>query len=253
MIGKFIVPIYLYGVLMTIAFLIGLIAFRANLKKTSVTTAVFIDFALIFSFSAIIGSRIMYILLYPVQFESLQDYFALHEGGMVFYGGFILAFLNSVIYIKAKKISLSRVADSVAPAISIGHCIGRLGCYSNGCCYGHITKNISIYHLSCDPAGVFRHPTQLYEAVFLFILFLGLQKLLTKIYCYKKFFIGLVGGIYLFAYSSFRFAIEFIRGDDRGGFFTSFHLSVSQCVSIIMFLVAAVWLAYTRRTHETAE
>src|SRR5262249_43663237 len=40
--------------------------------------------------------------------------------------------------LKKHGISNWKVADVIAPAIAVGVCLGRLGCFLNGCCYGHV-------------------------------------------------------------------------------------------------------------------
>lgn len=233
---------------MTIAFVVGLSVFRYNLKKISPKSSI-LDFALIFSISGILGSRIMYIILYPYQFNTLHDYLAIYEGGMVFYGGLLASIVVSGIYIIVKKLNMMQIADAAAPGLAIGHSIGRLGCYSNGCCYGCKTNLIKIYHMAQDQQGVFRHPTQLYESLFLLILFIITEFFFIKLIKLKKKYAGLISSSYVACYSLFRFFIEYIRGDDRGGFFTSFHLSISQCVSIVMFLPSVVFIIYLVKKH----
>ncbi|HOY68061.1 MAG TPA: hypothetical protein PLP29_14320, partial [Candidatus Ozemobacteraceae bacterium] len=45
------------------------------------------------------------------------------------------------------------------------------------------------------------------------------------------------------AYGLFRFMVEFLRDDDRGGFFTPLHFSVSQLIGLGAVAAAAAWLA----------
>jgi phosphatidylglycerol:prolipoprotein diacylglycerol transferase len=51
--------------------------------------------------------------------------------------------------------------------------------------------------------------------------------------------------IYLFSYGTFRFFIEFIRGDDRGSLIP--FLSPSQILSFILIVMGAVVLLYRYR------
>jgi phosphatidylglycerol:prolipoprotein diacylglycerol transferase len=251
--GFFIVPIYTYGILMGIAFLLGLGYLYFNLKKTSNSTEIFLDAAITLTFSSIFGARLLYILLYSNEFETFKDYLALHEGGMVFFGGFLGALTGLVLLLKFKEKSIIEFADAISGPLTLGHAIGRLGCYTNGCCYGKITSQLSIYHLSSDPEGIFRHPTQLYSSAFLFLLSIVLWFSFKKTYIQKQTFKGLTSGIYLLAYTFFRFLIEFLRGDDRGGFFTSFHLSISQVLSLIIMVISIIWLYKNYSKHNQGE
>jgi len=107
-------------------------------------------------------------------------------------------------------------------ALAIGHVIGRLGCFMEGCCYGRPTLlpwGVSFTSPACSVApdlrGVPLHPTQLYEAVGEAIaawLMIGwvIPRIREGKYRYGTAFFG-----YLLYYSVMRFLIEFLRGDDR--------------------------------------
>jgi phosphatidylglycerol:prolipoprotein diacylglycerol transferase len=230
---------YFYGFMMTLAFVTGLSLLWFNLRRTGIDRSIFIDLALITVFSSVVGARILYILLYPHQFNSLYDYLALHEGGLVFFGGFIGAISALLAFAYLKKMPAMRLLDSLAPSIAIGHAIGRIGCFTNHCCYGIKTDLFHFYHLPADPEKDFRHPTQLYESAFLLILAVFLQLRLKKTYSSTRPISGFIATIYLSSYTFFRFLIEFIRGDDRGGSFTPLGLSISQILSLTIFIATA--------------
>lgn len=234
---------WLYGILLTLAFITGLAVFYRNLASARLPDETFIDVALLTTISAVSGARILYILLYPQQFNSLYDYFAIYEGGLVFYGGFLLSTISLSIYCRSKKISITRLADLIAPSLALGHAIGRIGCYCNNCCYGKPTDVCHIYQLPTDPQTLFRHPTQLYSSAFLFLLFLFLQKDQKYLSPNKNFKSGFLALSYILSYTFFRFLIEFLRGDNRGGFFTALNLSVSQLISLAIFIIGLIILA----------
>lgn len=157
---------YLYGVFLSIAFALEMVLFWHNRPPKNFSFDNFIEINLIIAFLAIIGARLLYIAIYPQQFSSFYDYIALHEGGLVFYGGFIATISGVIIYCYQKNIEIASILAGLAPSTALGHAIGRLGCFNNNCCYGKPTNCCKIYHLPGDPAGVYRHPTQLYEAFF---------------------------------------------------------------------------------------
>lgn len=232
---------YLYGCLMAVAFMVSLTLFWFNRSRAAVPDENFLDLSLIIVIFSVIGARVLYILLYPAQFSSWRDYLALHEGGLVFYGGFIAAIVGVIAYCFWKKINIPQILDAFAPSMAVGHAIGRLGCYANDCCYGTTTKAWEFYHLPFDHEGVFRHPTQLYESGYLWLLAITLQFLFLKTYPRRSFRSGFIAYIYLSSYTFFRFLIEFIRGDDRGGVFSTMHLSISQILSLIIFIVSIIF------------
>ncbi|GAB4275962.1 MAG: prolipoprotein diacylglyceryl transferase [Candidatus Rifleibacteriota bacterium] len=232
---------YYYGCLMTLAFVFALMLLRFNMKKAGINQEYFIDFALIIALSSIVGARILYILLYPEQFSSIRDYLAIHEGGLVFYGGFLAACTTTIAFARWKKIKIAQILDSIAPSLALGHAIGRIGCFLNNCCYGAITNWPRIYCLPNEQHDIYRHPTQLYESAFLFALAVFLQLRLHLEYNSSEKRRGKIALLYFSSYSFFRFLIEFIRGDDRGVFFTPLHLSISQIISLALLIVSMIF------------
>ena len=157
-------------------------------------------------------------------------------GGMVFYGGFIGAYLLIKLYTKRSKFK-NRAAflDIFGVCVPLFHAFGRIGCFFGGCCYGIesrfgfiVTGNELVPELN----GVRRLPISLIEAT------LNLGIFFTLLYLYKKekFKTKLVY-IYMLMYSIVRFCTEFFRGDAIRGFLGPF--STSQWVSIILLVFAA--------------
>ncbi|PKL47841.1 MAG: prolipoprotein diacylglyceryl transferase [Candidatus Riflebacteria bacterium HGW-Riflebacteria-2] len=240
-------PDYIYGILFVVAYLAGLWLFRYNSSRFGLTMPDLVDLSLITCISGLVGARIAYILLFPDHFNRLRDYLAIYEGGLVFYGGLIAFIASMAMFCRFKSLSFRQLFDMLSPSAALGHAIGRLGCLNNHCCYGAPTTCCQIYRLPDDPPGLFRHPTQLYESVFLFCLMLALNQILKKVYSGQTRKTGLTGGIYLASYAIFRFMIEFIRADNRGGFYTALSLSPSQITAVILLLCSTALMAYAVR------
>ncbi len=122
-------------------------------------------------------------------------------GGFVFYGGFLGGLLFLVI-LRGLKFSVKKeILWSIVPALTLGHAVGRFGCFLAGCCYGKVTDLIWGIHLH----GEKRHPTQLLEFSFLLILGIYLLKAKSKQ--------AQIIPIYLLSYGFIRLFIEALRGD----------------------------------------
>jgi len=240
-------PYYTYGILFLFAYLAGLWLFRYNSIRLGLSMPDLIDLSLTACISTVFGARIAYILLFPEHFNSLRDCLAIHEGGLVFYGGLVAFIIALALLCRIKHYSFRQLFDQLAPSAALGHAIGRLGCLVNHCCYGAETAFCQIYRLPTDLPGRFRHPTQLYESIFLILLMLVLNRLLTRTYAKPIRATGLTSGIYRAAYAVFRFMIEFIRADNRGGFYTPLALSPSQITAVILLLCSAAIMAYAVR------
>ncbi|MDY2880171.1 MAG: prolipoprotein diacylglyceryl transferase [Candidatus Borkfalkiaceae bacterium] len=161
------------------------------------------------------------------------------KGGITFIGGLIggIVFFIAgyLIFRKKLKNTLADLAPVAACCITVAHAFGRVGCFFAGCCYGKETDGplgVKFPYLSHKV-----YPTQLYEAIFLFIIFGVLSWFVWNKKAKNAF------PVYLIAYGVFRFLLEFLRGDDRGKLFGV--LSPSQFWSIVLvaagLIVIFVW------------
>lgn len=87
--------------------------------------------------SGIIGARAAYVIAnWPYYSAHPHRILLITEGGLIFYGGFILAALALILFARRHRHPLWRLADYAIPGLAIGHALGRIGCHLNGCCYG---------------------------------------------------------------------------------------------------------------------
>ena len=232
----------IYGLMVAIAFVAALyLASRLGesrgLSRTFVMDAVTLAVA-----SGILGARILFVALNWSEYRAQPwAIFKIWEGGLVFYGGFILAAATLVYYTKSKKQSLGLVADVFAPALALGQAIGRWGCFFAGCCYGRPTAHfwgVTFQDpLALAPLGIKLHPTQLYESLGLLGISVTLFFQLTR----QRWPQGVIFWAYVFLYGLLRYLVEIYRGDDRGGFYLGW--SPSQWVALAAMLTAGTVLA----------
>lgn len=235
-----------YSVLLIIGLFGAVLLFRFLCGKLKVDDKTYNFYSLTAVVSIVAG------ILFAVLFQAIYNWieggfkaFSL-ESGMTFMGGLIggvLCFVLATVFFAkgAVKKKFWYMANLAAPCIVLGHMFGRIGCFFAGCCYGKETTSFLgvrfvDYILKSSGRWVYfdnpRLPTQLLEAFFLAILFAAMMILLFK---YKKSSMLLI--VYLYAYAVFRFCIEFLRDDPRGGI-EGFPLSPSQIQSIVMLLAA---------------
>lgn len=155
------------------------------------------------------------------------------NAGIVFYGGLFayLLYMLAALRLYEKKKRL-RVYNCASLLIPLFHGFARIGCYCARCCYGVVAA-----HDVFSSFYEHRVPVQLFEAGFELLLFLILGCLLLRskkrpLFLYR---------IYLYAYSAFRFFIEFLRGDAIRGFIGP--LSFSQWIAVLTLL----FLAFTHK------
>ncbi len=183
------------------------------------------------------GSAVLFQGLYNI--KSVGSFELTAGTGATFYGGLIGGALTFLVlyfgvgYFVFDKMSHARcffpIADCAVTGIAIAHSLGRIGCLTAGCCHGALTDAwYGIYMYGTEGYGKYV-PTQLFEAVFLLFLFgfLLLMCIEKRGYCLSA---------YLCIYAVWRFALEFIRADDRGDVFVE-ALTPSQLIACILFAV----------------
>lgn len=225
----------LYGICIAIGIVACILVLRWLGKVTNVNKK-FLDFVETLGYIVILLG-----FLSAKIFQSVYDWietgtFDFMHSGITFIGGLIGGAASFIIiYTLMRKKLTGKIVDilPIAPCcIVIAHAFGRIGCFFAGCCGGRAADpSDTFYFLAMRfPNQGLVYPTQLFEAIFLFILFGILLLLVLK----KNFKYGF--SIYLFAYGVWRFLIEFLRDDDRGAFIPG--LTPSQFWSIIMIIGA---------------
>jgi len=227
-----------YRVFLILAFFAGIFLAVRQGKYRNITTNDILDGALWFMISALAGAHILYMILTPSRFTTLREWF--EPTGFVFFGGFIATAVTMLAFAWIRNIGIRDGVDLIAPSLTCGHFFGRIGCFLGGCCYGKPTDSIFGVVFPELHETIRRHPTQLYEATFL----LGLTILFSWGIRQRSrwIFPGSIWGAYLLGYGAFRFLIEFIRGDERGGFFLPMHWSISQIIAVPIFVWGILWM-----------
>jgi len=240
--------LHTYGALVAAAFLTALwmaskLGRRAGLNVDAIT-----NLGIYCALSAIVGAKVMMFLVdMPYYIGHPGEIFSLStvQAGGVFYGGLIAALAVSWWYMRKTHLPGLKPADVFAPAIALGQGIGRLGCFSAGCCWGTLCDrpwavtftNPVANRLVGVPLGVPLHPTQLYEAFAEFLIFGVLYWRIGKAHA-----AGTIIVLYLMLYSVVRFVVEFYRFHDQGNLFGG-PLDTSQWISLAFFAAGAVYFA----------
>lgn len=236
--------IHTYGVFVAIGFFIGFQVLLGYAKKSRIPEAAVESLTFLVLLISIIGARLFYVLISFREFTGNPvDILKIWQGGLVFSGGFLAGAGTVIIFSIKRKIPVWKMVDIFAPALAVGHSLGRIGCFFAGCCCGQPTGSflgVVFPEQSLVPyelCGVKLVPLQLISAVLLFILFLILKFLWSR-----KRFDGQIFLIYAVLYSAGRFFIEFLRGDFRGNLI--FGITPTQIVAVLVFVTGAVLLGY---------
>lgn len=236
--------IYWYGVMVALAFVAGSWVAMRRAPRYGLKPQFISDLMIWLVIAGIVGARIGYVAAHPGEFAD-HPISVLHirQGGLVYYGGLAGAILATCLLARLRRVSIWQIGDTMAPAIPIGHALGRIGCFLNGCCFGHASDLPWAVHLHGEP----RHPSQAYMA--------GANMIVAALVILierhsrsrpgRELPSGRLFWAYAFLYGLARLITEFFRGDYE--FWLPGHLSVAQVISIaLMALAAAFWVRLGR-------
>ena len=136
----------------------------------------------------------------------------------------------------------AKTGDVYAMPTAAGMCVGRWGCFFNGCCFGTVTNLPWAVDFSPIVSGL-RHPTQIYESIFHLASAVLLWHLIRKQRLRHQLL-----KLYLIAYCVFRFLTEFIRPAETWFIGMTFYQLVA--VGFSLFLMAQ-WYRDDQRMRAT--
>lgn len=245
-IGSF--EITTFGLMMFLAFIVGGWVLARNFRRYGIEDDVASSIVMAAAIGGIGGAKIYYAILF-------RDWHLLYErAGLVWYGGLIGGAAACAFVLVRRRVDFLTAADATAPALSIGYCLGRIGCFLVGDDYGRPTdawfgvafpkgappttaQSLRQFGVTVDasvpPDQVLRvHPTQIYESASALLMFIILSRMNLKPHVR-----GRVFGLFCILLGIERFLVEIVRAkDDR--FFGMF--TVAQLLSVILIIIGIV-------------
>ena len=224
----------------SLAYIIGILFGWILSKKIFISNAEikikFDDYITFLILGIIIGGRLGYIFFYNFSYYStnLLDIFKIWQGGMSFHGGLIGIIISSIWFAKKNNQNPFNYLDIVSLVAPIGIFFGRIANFINSELYG-IETNLpwGVKFIQVD--DLYRHPSQLYEA-----LFEGIILFIILLYFRNKGLLktpGIISSLFLIFYSIFRFVIEFFRAPDNQLGYLILNLTMGQIASLIFLLI----------------
>ncbi|MDO5564100.1 MAG: prolipoprotein diacylglyceryl transferase [Eubacteriales bacterium] len=255
-IGNF--TIAFYGIIMSIAMILGFLIVLHFASKSKQNTDYYYDLFIFVIIFSIIGARAYYVIFnwayystYPSQIINLR------AGGLAIYGGIIFGVLTTFVFCKIRKISFIKTVDTAIIGVALGQAIGRWGNFFNMEAFGTYTNNPLAMQIRKDLVNKYAitiemlynqikngeyvyvqmHPTFLYESIACLIIFV----ILMIVFNHKK-HNGVVFATYMVLYGIARFFIEGLRTDSL--YIGRTDNRVSQIFSIVIFAIGIIILVY---------
>lgn len=169
-----------YGVALALAFAVGIAIARRRARAVAIDEERVVDTCLIALVASLVGARALWVITHLDAFsgpdgswlQAFNPFAGRRVGlaGLSMMGGVALATVSSLAYLAWRRVPLLPAADLLAPSVLLGEGITRIGCFLNGCCYGHPCSEWfclafppgSGAHAAFGGAPV--HPTQLYAS-----------------------------------------------------------------------------------------
>lgn len=252
------IPIYSYGFMLMVAFLVAITIARWRAKKEDLDPNKITDLGIYLVCAGIFGARLFFIIQFYKEYKyNLLSIFKIYEGGLVYYGGLFAGIITLFVYVKKHHLPFLKTIDLLIPSAALGLGFGRIGCFLNGCCFGKVAAHIPWavqFPKTLDKTGMVDgspafihqyelgfislsdthslpiHPTQLYS----FLADVALFFILSAFLKYRK-KDGEALLLFGILYPIIRFSMESLR-DDTPLFFGLF--TIAQIISMGMFAVS---------------
>ena len=243
-------PIHLryYSILFVSGFIIGYYIVSGFFKRENLPTNILDTLLYVLLGATMVGARLGHCLFYE------PDYYLAHpleilkiwEGGLASHGGAISIILAMWWFVakygKQFKFDFLWLMDRIMIPTALTAMLIRLGNLMNSEIYGNPTDSPWGFIFTLRGETVPKHPTQLYEAIAYFAIFIVL------ILIYKKFLPKLKRGtlfaLFLIGMFSARFFIEFVK-EPQVAFEQGMSLNMGQWMSIPFIAGGVLLLIYS--------
>ena len=245
-----------YGVALVLAFSLGWLIIARESSRRGFDSSIAGQIVLAAAVGGFFGSKLYYAVL-------LSSHPNINSGGYGFWGGLVGAACAYLILMRLNRVSFFRHLDAVGIAVAAGYSVGRTGCWATGDDYGipwnsplavrfpeglppTTAANMLRFFGEASTPGtpaltvISVHPTQLYEVLLGFAMFLILWRM--RDHHHRD---GWLFGMYATLAGAERFAIEFVRAKPG---VLAFGLSAAQLVALAVMLTGLV-LIYRCRRH----
>lgn len=224
-----------YGILIAIAFMIGIFLAYKRAPKFGIKGDTVLDFALWLMPMSIIGARLYYVIFSWDQYAGdPMSILAIRSGGLAIHGGIIAGVLTAIIFCKVRKVSFLDMCDLIFPEVALGQAIGRWGNFFNSEAHGGPTD----LPWAIEVDGEMVHPTFLYESIWCLLIFVFLIWMSDR----RK-FKGQIVCLYGMLYSVERFLVEGLRTDSL----MIGPLRQAQVISAVIFAASLAGYFYLSR------
>ena len=185
----------------------------------------------------------------PVGVDEMGNYYFSGYHGLASHGAVTGLMLALVLFKWFSKLEILPIMDWLALATPLAGAFIRLGNLMNSEIVGAST-DVAWAFVFPEIDNLPRHPAQLYESLFFFVLF-GVGVWLFKRLKYDGVRSGFYLSLQLMVIAGFRFCVEFVK-EVQVGFERDMVLNMGQWLSVPLFLLGVVLMIYTQKYGENS-
>lgn len=225
-----------YGVMWALGFLLVYWYVRKSAREGLIKiTDDDVDWLMVWiTVGTLLGARLFEVFVWEWQYYAANpgEIIAIWRGGLSFHGGLLGSVIAGYWFARRRKLSFLNLCDVCSVPVALGLAFGRIGNFINGELWGRIT-NVP-WAVKFPGAEGYRHPSQLYESFYSFVLFGILYAFRARKWPHGSLF-----ALFLMLYAVFRFITEYFREPTV----MVGPLTLGQALNIPMFLAGlALWL-----------
>jgi prolipoprotein diacylglyceryltransferase len=139
------IPIYGFGLMLCVAYLLCIWLAGRRAEREGIAKEHIQDLAIWLFVGGLLGARLTFLAHRPPPgglWGVVRELPRIWDGGIVLYGsilGGLAAYgLAYLLVFRRHNLSTWKLADVIAPSFAVGLCLGRMGCFLNGCCFGQV-------------------------------------------------------------------------------------------------------------------
>jgi len=246
-----------YGVLFASAVVLAWWWFVRRARSLGISDEALFNLSFYSLLAGILGAKLLLILVdWRYYLSEPSAILGTLRSAGVLAGGVLAGGLVFWLYCRTQGLPTFRLGDAIAAPLALAQAVGRLGCFSAGCCWGvHTAADSPLAVVFTDPTAHAQTGVPLGQPLIAIQLVqsagdLLLAGVLTLLWRRRPAVPGTVFWIYVLVYSVMRGTIEFWRGDAQRGVYFGGHVSTTQLIAgAAALLAAAMLLAHRRRAR----
>jgi phosphatidylglycerol:prolipoprotein diacylglycerol transferase len=240
-----------YGLLFAMGFVFGYIVMLKIFKKERIAVRILDQLATYMIIATIIGARLGHVLFYEPRsyFSDPIQILQVWKGGLASHGAGIAIIIALLIFSRKNHKPFIWIFDRISIVIALAGAFIRSGNLMNSEIYGMATTlPWGFKFVNVDPSLIPKHPTQIYEALAYFLIFVFLWVVYLKRDGKPR--PGFLFAMFMILVFSFRFFIEFLK-EPQVAFESSMSLNMGQLLSIpFVVLGVATLIAIYRKKDD---